>query len=179
MKHRYVIPAAIIAMSFGTAWLANAQGSAAVGNNSGAAGTNNTSPGTTGSGNAPAERMGGSTAMGNPGASTTPGPASTGLGTAATAPNAGAPAAGTPAAGDNKDANNNAVSTAPQNNPGAPVSGANSFTEGQARGRIEDRGFSQVTDLKLDSQGVWRAKAMHDGKSVEIAMDYQGNVVAK
>lgn len=173
MKHRYVIPA-VVAMSVATAGLAYAQGSAAVGNNSGAAGTNNTSPGTTGSGNAPAERMGGSTTMGNPGASTTPAPGSTGLGTAATTPSTG-----TPGAADNKDANNNAVNAAPQNNPGAPVPGANSFTEGQARSRIQDKGFSQVTDLKQDSQGVWRGKAMHDGKSVDVAMDYQGNVVGQ
>ena len=30
-------------------------------------------------------------------------------------------------------------------NPGAPVAGANSFTEGQAKSRIEARGFTNVT----------------------------------
>lgn len=61
----------------------------------------------------------------------------------------------------------------------APVAGANSFTESQARGRIEERGFAQVTDLKKDDKGIWRGTAMKDGKSVAVALDYQGNVVAQ
>jgi hypothetical protein len=159
MKHRYVIPA-VIAMSIATAGFAYAQGSAAVGNNSGAAGTNNTSP----------DARPSST----PGTNTTVTPSNTSLGTATTVPSNG-----TRSTGNNKDASNSAVNTASQNNPGAPVPGANSFTEGQARSRIQDHGFSQVTDLKLDNQGIWRGKAMRDGKSVDVAMDYQGNVVAK
>lgn len=59
----------------------------------------------------------------------------------------------------------------------APVAGANSFTEGQARARIEEKGFGNVSGLQKDGQGVWRAKAMKDGKSVDVALDYQGNVV--
>lgn len=61
----------------------------------------------------------------------------------------------------------------------APVAGANSFTEGQARSRIEERGFAQVTDLKKDDKGVWRATAMKDGKSVQVSLDYQGNIVGQ
>ena len=64
-------------------------------------------------------------------------------------------------------------------NSGAPHAGANSFTEGQARSRIQDRGFQNVTDLKKDEQGVWRGHAMKDGKQVSVALDYQGNVVAQ
>ena len=58
-----------------------------------------------------------------------------------------------------------------------PAAGANSFTEGQARGRIQDRGYTQVMDLKKDDQGVWRGMAMKDGKTVPVAVDYQGNVL--
>lgn len=61
----------------------------------------------------------------------------------------------------------------------APVPGANSFTEGQARARIEERGFAQVTDLKKDDQGIWRGTAMKDGRSVSVAIDYQGNIVGQ
>jgi hypothetical protein len=114
----------------------------------------------------------GSAAVGNN--SGAAGTNNTSLGTATTVPSNG-----TRSTGNNKDASNSAVNTASQNNPGAPVPGANSFTEGQARSRIQDHGFSQVTDLKLDNQGIWRGKAMRDGKSVDVAMDYQGNVVAK
>ena len=49
-------------------------------------------------------------------------------------------------------------------NPGAPVAGANSFTEGQAKSRIESNGFSNVTELRKDDQGVWRGKATKDGR---------------
>src|SRR4051812_30186230 len=37
----------------------------------------------------------------------------------------------------------------------APVPGANSFTESQARSRIEDAGYSNVSGLRKDDQGVW------------------------
>ena len=61
----------------------------------------------------------------------------------------------------------------------APVAGANSFTEGQARARMEEKGFGNLADLKKDDQGVWRATSTKDGKSVNVALDYQGNVVGQ
>lgn len=60
-----------------------------------------------------------------------------------------------------------------------PVPGANSFTESQARSRIESRGFSNVSGLKKDDQSIWRGTATKDGKTVAVALDYQGNVVAQ
>lgn len=59
----------------------------------------------------------------------------------------------------------------------APAAGANSFTEGQAKSRIEAAGFTNVTDLKKDDQGVWRGQAQKSGQQVSVALDYQGNVV--
>ena len=61
----------------------------------------------------------------------------------------------------------------------APVPGANSFTESQARGRLEAHGYANVTDLKLDDQQIWRGKAMKNGASVTVALDYQGNIVSQ
>lgn len=61
---------------------------------------------------------------------------------------------------------------------GAPVAGANSFTEAQARKRIEDQGFSNVTNLQKDNQSIWRGTAMKNGASVSVALDFQGNVVS-
>ncbi len=75
--------------------------------------------------------------------------------------------------------NNNAVNSSSGNNAGAPVAGANSFTEGQAKARIEARGYVNVGDLKKDNSGVWRGTATKDGKSVEVSLDFQGNVVAQ
>jgi hypothetical protein len=58
----------------------------------------------------------------------------------------------------------------------APVPGANSFTQGEAKSRIEARGFSSVADLKKDDQGIWWGSAMKDNKTVKVALDFQGNV---
>lgn len=80
----------------------------------------------------------------------------------------------------NRDANTPAVNS-PNSppNPNAPVAGANSFTEGQAKSRIEDKGFKNVSGLKKDDNGVWRGKADQNGKSVNVSVDFQGNVVAQ
>ena len=87
-------------------------------------------------------------------------------------------AAGTPTA--NPDANTPAVNS-PNSppNPGAPVAGANSFTEGQARSRIEAKGFKNISGLQKDDAGVWRGKASQDGKAMNVSVDFQGNVVGK
>jgi hypothetical protein len=57
-----------------------------------------------------------------------------------------------------------------------PVKGSNSFTEGEARSRIQDKGFSNVSNLKKDDNGIWRGRAMKSGQQVDVALDYQGNV---
>jgi hypothetical protein len=64
-------------------------------------------------------------------------------------------------------------------NPGAPVAGSNSFTEGQAKSRIESNGYSNISELRKDDSGVWRGKAMKDGRSVGVSLDFQGNVTAQ
>ncbi|WEZ85552.1 PepSY domain-containing protein (plasmid) [Rhizobium sp. 32-5/1] len=71
------------------------------------------------------------------------------------------------------------VATPTDQNATAPVEGANSFTEEQAKERIVETGYGDVTELKLDDQGVWQGKATKDGKSVMVSMDYQGNIVAR
>jgi len=77
------------------------------------------------------------------------------------------------------EGNTPAVATPDSQNPTAPVAGANSFTEAQAKERIEQAGYTDVNGLKLDDKGVWQATAMKDGKSVSVALDYQGNVTAQ
>lgn len=57
--------------------------------------------------------------------------------------------------------------------------GANSFTEGEARSRLEKAGFKDAKDLKKDGDGIWRGTAMHDGKSVPVGLDFKGNVAAQ
>jgi hypothetical protein len=58
-----------------------------------------------------------------------------------------------------------------------PVQGRNSFTEGEAKSRIEKRGFTNVSKLAKDDNGVWRGQAMKDGKQVDVSLDFEGNVV--
>lgn len=70
-----------------------------------------------------------------------------------------------------------AVGQPGQTDAGAPLPGANSFTEAQARGRIEKLGFTNVVGLTKDVNGVWRGKAMKDGKTQDVAVDYRGNIV--
>ncbi len=72
--------------------------------------------------------------------------------------------------------NNNAVNSSGQNNSDAPVAGRNSFTEGQAKSRIEDAGYANVTELKKDDKGVWRGQASKGGSSTAVSVDFQGNV---
>lgn len=71
--------------------------------------------------------------------------------------------------------------TAPNspNNAGAPPAGANSFTEGQARSRLETGGFTNVGNLSKDAQGVWRGKGSKAGQFVDVSVDYQGNILPR
>jgi hypothetical protein len=71
---------------------------------------------------------------------------------------------------------NNAVNSKDQNNSNAPVAGRNSFTEGQAKSRIEAAGYSNVSGLQKDNDGVWRGKAEKGGAKTNVSVDFQGNV---
>jgi hypothetical protein len=72
--------------------------------------------------------------------------------------------------------NNYAVNSSGQNNSNAPVAGRNSFTEGQAKSKIEEAGYNNVSGLRKDDNGVWRGKADKGGSSTEVSLDFQGNV---
>jgi putative membrane protein len=39
-------------------------------------------------------------------------------------------------------------------------------------------GFTNVSGLKKDDDGIWRGTVTLDGKSVPMVVDYKGNVVA-
>ena len=60
-----------------------------------------------------------------------------------------------------------------------PQPGANSFTEGQARSRIEAAGFSDVTELQKDDQGIWRGRGTREGRQVGVALDFTGAVTTR
>jgi hypothetical protein len=71
---------------------------------------------------------------------------------------------------------NPAVKTDSGNNSTMPVKGANSFTMSEAKSHITDKGYTHVSGLKKDANGVWRGTAMKDGQNVHVSVDYQGNV---
>ena len=71
---------------------------------------------------------------------------------------------------------NPAVKSVDQNNSSVPVAGANSFTRAEARSHIMAKGYTDVTGLKQDQNGVWQGMATKDGKSGPVSLDYQGNV---
>jgi hypothetical protein len=62
---------------------------------------------------------------------------------------------------------------------GAPLKGANSFTEAQAKDRALAAGLTSVASLVKDGDGIWRGSAMKDGKAVKVAVDFKGNVVSE
>ena len=76
----------------------------------------------------------------------------------------------------NRDANTPAVNS-PNSppNPGAPVAGANSFTEGQAKSRIEDRGFigalSQQAGISDEEANVYAEGPRRGGALVSAKVD--------
>lgn len=73
---------------------------------------------------------------------------------------------------------NKAINSSDQNNSDKPVAGRNSFTEGQAKSKIEDAGYTNVGELKKDDNGVWRGKASKGGSATNVSVDFQGNVNA-
>lgn len=64
-------------------------------------------------------------------------------------------------------------------NVAAPAKGHSSFTENQAKGRLAKAGYTNVSDLKKDDSGAWQGTAMKDGKTVNVTLDYKGNVTAR
>ena len=70
---------------------------------------------------------------------------------------------------------NQALATTSQNAP-QPARGANSFSEGEARRRIESSGFAGVGALQKDNGGVWRGTATKNASPAQVWLDYKGNV---
>ena len=59
------------------------------------------------------------------------------------------------------------------------VPGANSFIESQARELLEQQGYTNVSSLMNDKNGIWHGKAIKDEKTFDVSVDYMGHVAAK
>ena len=79
----------------------------------------------------------------------------------------------------NPNASTPAVANSNGNNVGAPAAGSNSFTEAQAKSSMEKAGYSNVSGLIKDKDGIWRGTASKGSATVNVALDYQGNVVSQ
>jgi hypothetical protein len=62
---------------------------------------------------------------------------------------------------------------------GAPLKGANSFTESQAKDRAVAAGYTDIATLAKDDDGIWRGAAKKGPQSVNVAVDFKGNVVSQ
>lgn len=71
---------------------------------------------------------------------------------------------------------NQAVKGVHENNSSEPVKGANSFTMKEAKSQIEAKGYTRVSGLTKDQDGIWRGTAAKGGKKGPVSVDYQGNV---
>jgi putative membrane protein len=72
--------------------------------------------------------------------------------------------------------NNAAIKSVHTVDDGGAQSGANSFTRAQAREHIAKSGFTKISALTKDKQGVWRGTARKDGHTVHVGLDFKGNV---
>jgi hypothetical protein len=69
--------------------------------------------------------------------------------------------------------------TVPAKEKPAPIGRTENLTERQAMIRIEDAGYSSVSTLKKDKDGVWRGKGVKRGATQNVSVDAQGNVKAE
>lgn len=74
------------------------------------------------------------------------------------------------------DSHNPAVKNPRAGTAMVAAKGHNSFTESQARGRIAKAGYTRVSGLAKNRNGVWQGKAMRGNRMVNVALDYKGNV---
>jgi len=46
----------------------------------------------------------------------------------------------------------------------------------QAKAKIESEGYTEVSELKQDTMGMWTATAMKDGKPVQLSLNAEGRL---
>jgi hypothetical protein len=49
----------------------------------------------------------------------------------------------------------------------------------QAKSRLEAAGYTDVSGLAKDKDGVWRGMASKGGSPINVSVDYQGDVIPK
>ena len=59
---------------------------------------------------------------------------------------------------------------------GPLLPGPTGFTETQARRWLLRAGLSNIADLELDGDGIWRGKAERQGNIVPVGLDHRGAI---
>jgi len=57
-----------------------------------------------------------------------------------------------------------------------PSTSVTQLTENEARSRIEEIGYTQVSDLRLGDGGLWQGSASRNGDPRPVRLDAQGNL---
>ena len=57
--------------------------------------------------------------------------------------------------------------------------GVGAITSTDARSRIEELGYTDVSELRQDRQGVWRGRAKRDGQVFAVWVDPEGNTFSQ
>lgn len=100
--------------------------------------------------------------------------------TASAGPEPSALPAGAGAADDTSNRANPPIAGDQNRQTNAAAPGSNSFTEGQAMGHLANAGYTNVTGMTQDANGVWHGQATDkNGKNVAVTVDYQGSITAK
>lgn len=77
------------------------------------------------------------------------------------------------------ETNNPAIATdeaVKERQQSAPATGATSFTQEQARDHLISKGYTNPTALVKTPSGQWEGQATLNGETVDVSVDYQGNV---
>lgn len=62
----------------------------------------------------------------------------------------------------------------------AAAPGHSSFTQSQAMGHLTHAGYTNVTGMAQDDNGVWHGQATDkSGKTVAVSVDYQGSITTQ
>jgi hypothetical protein len=70
-----------------------------------------------------------------------------------------------------------APSEFPKLNPKAKPKSSDNLYQDEAKSRIEEKGYYDVTNLDKDSRGIWRGNArLEDGRTVDVTLDLEGNI---
>lgn len=68
------------------------------------------------------------------------------------------------------------LTSTPNIDAGPLVKGTNTLTEKQVRNRLLRAGLSDIADLVLDQDGIWRGRAVRAGATLSVGVDRLGDI---